>query len=283
MSLENFIPEVWSTNLLSNLNPAHVYAQADVTNRDYEGDISQAGDTVKINSIGRVTIGNYTKNTNIGDPETLTDAQRTLVIDQQKYFNFQVDDIDKAQQSPKVMAEAMKEAAFGLADAEDQFLASFHVAADSANLLGNDTTPLTLAAPGDAYEYLLKLGTLLTEANVPKEGRVVTVPAWFTEELLLDDRFVKNGVDLTALLNGEVGKAAGFRVTESNNVPNTAGAKWKIQATHRMARSFANQIASTEAYRPEKRFGDAVKGLHVYGGKLVRPKAMAVLTVNRPS
>jgi len=283
MSLENFIPEIWSANLLSNLNKAHVYAQPGVTNRDYEGEISQAGDTVKINSIGRVTIGNYTKNTDISAPETLTDAQRTLVIDQQKFYNFQVDDIDKAQQSPKVMAEAMKEAAYGLADVEDQFLASFHVGADSANLLGNDTTPITLAAPGDAYEQIVRLGTLLTEANVPKEGRVLTIPAWYTEELLLDDRFTKNGIDKEALLNGIVGRAGGFNILESNNVPNTAGAKWKIQATHPMARSFANQVASSEGYRPEKRFGDAMKGLHVYGGKLVRPTAMAVLTVNRPA
>ena len=89
------------------------------------------------------------------------------------------------------------------------------------------------------------------------------------------------GVVLSVLKQGQVGEAAGFALLKSNNVPNTAGAKYKIQASHRMARSFANQIVETEAYRPQKRFGDAVKGLHVYGGKLVRPTALAVLTANR--
>src|ERR1044071_3169188 len=113
MSLNNFIATIWAARLLMNLNKAHVYAQDGVVNRDYEGDITGGGDTVKINSIGRVTIGSYTKNTNIGDPETLTDAQRSLLIDQQKYFNFQVDDVDKAQAKPSVMDEAMKEAGYG--------------------------------------------------------------------------------------------------------------------------------------------------------------------------
>lgn len=287
MSLENFIPEIWSANLLSNLNQAHVYAQPGVANRDYEGEIKGAGDTVHINSIGRVTVFDYTKNTDMPAAETLTDAQRNLVIDQQKGFNFQVDDIDQAQQKPKVMSEAMKESAFALSDVEDTFLAGFHTAADAGNLIGNDTTPATmsLADPTDAYEYLVDLGVLLDQANVPSEGRSVIVPSWFHGVLLKDDRFVKVGSAASdaTLRNGEVGEAANFKIMKSNNVPNTAGAKWKVQASHPMARSFAEQIASTEAYRPEKRFGDAVKGLHVYGGKLVRPTALAVLTVNKPS
>jgi hypothetical protein len=281
MALDNFIPVIWSANLLSNINKAHVYAQDSVTNRDYEGEISGAGSTVDINSIGRVTIGNYTKNTDIGAPETLTSSQKQLVIDQQKFFNFQVDDIDKAQTKPKVMAEAMKEAAFGLSDVEDLFLAGFHTGAAAANLIGNDVTPTSVTTPAQAYEFLVDLGVLLDEQSIPSDGRSAVIPAWYHGLLQKDDRFVKNGVDLSVLKNGQVGEAAGFTILKSNNVPNTAGAKYKIQASHRMARSFAEQVASTEAYRPEKRFGDAVKGLHVYGGKLVRDVALAVLTANR--
>jgi P22 coat protein - gene protein 5 len=281
MALDNFIPEVWSANLQSNVNKAHVYAQDSVTNRDYEGDISQAGDTVNINAIGRVTIGNYTKNTNIGDPETLTSSQKQLVVDQQKYFNFAVDDVDKAQTKPKVMAEAMKESAYGLSDVEDLFLAGFHTGAAAANLIGNDTTPISVTTASDAYELLVDLGVLLDEQSIPSDGRSTVIPPWFHGLLQKDDRFVKNGVDLSVLKNGQVGAAAGFTILTSNNCPNTTGAKYKIQASHRMARSFAEQVVSTEAYRPEKRFGDAVKGLHVYGGKLARDVALAVLTANR--
>lgn len=285
MTLNNFIPAIWSANLLSNLNKAHVYAQDGVVNRDYEGEIAAAGDRVKINSIGRVTIGNYVKNTPMGEPETLTDAQRELVIDQQKFFHFQIDDIDKAQQKPKVMPEAMREAGFGLSDVADQFLASFHTGADAANLIGNDTTPTAITAPSDAYEFLVDLDVLLDEQDVPSDGRTAVVPSWFHGLLRKDDRFVKVGTPTSdqVLRNGMVGEAANFRVLKSNNTPNTAGAKYKVQAFSRLALSYAEQIVETEAYRPEKRFGDALKGLHVYGGKLVRPKALSVLTVNRPA
>lgn len=283
MALENFIPEIWSANLLANLNKTHVYGQDGVVNRDYEGEITGAGDTVRINSIGRVTVSNYVKNTDMAAPETLTDAQLTLLIDQLKSFNFQIDDVDKAQQNPKVMAEAMREAAYALRDVNDTFLASFHTGADAANLIGNDTTPITGLTPAQAYEQLVDLGVKLDEQDVPSEGRTVIVPPWYVGLIEKDDRFVKAGTPASdaVLRNGFTGSAAGFEVLKSNNVPNTAGTKYKIQASARIARSYAEQIVSVEAYRPERRFADAVKGLHVYGGKLVRPKALAVLTANK--
>ena len=284
MAIDNFTPEIWSNEILHNLNKAHVYAQDGVTNRDYEGEISGGGDKVKINSIGRVTLKTYTKNGTIAAPDTLTDAQRELVIDQQKYFNFEVDDIDKAQNKPKVMAEAMGEAAYSVRDAEDTFVAGLHTGADSANLIGNDGTPETIAAATDYYEFLVQLGVLLDEADIPSEGRTVIVPPWYHGGLQLDTRFVGVGSAASdaALRNGMIGQAAGFDILKSNNVPNTAGDAWKVQASVRMARSFADQVASIEAFRPQDSFSDAVKGLHVYGAKLVRPTAIAVLTIDRP-
>src|SRR5574344_2712628 len=117
MAIDNFIPKIWSARMLQYLDKAHVYANA--VNRDYEGEIKAYGDTVKINSVGAITIGDYTKNTDIADAETLTDAQVELKIDQAKYFNFCVDDIDKAQQNPKVMDTAVNRASYGLADVSD--------------------------------------------------------------------------------------------------------------------------------------------------------------------
>lgn len=282
MSLENFIPEIWSARLLVSLKKFLVYGQDGVVNRDYEGEIRQMGDTVRINSIGPVTVGTYTKNTNIGDPETLTDAQTTLTIDQAKYFNFQVDDIDRAQQNPKVMDQAMQEAAYALRDAADQYVASLYTGVASDNIIGDDTTPV-VPSKTDAYEYLVDLGVKLTDAKVPMDGRWVVVPPWFYGLLLKDDRFVdasKAGTT-AGLRNGQVGMAAGFIVLQSHNVPNTGGAKYKILAGHPMAISYAEQINKVEAYRPEKRFADAVKGLHLYGAKLVRPEAIAVMTANK--
>lgn len=287
MTLANFIPAVWAANILSNLNKTLVYAQPGMVNRDYEGDIRAAGDTVKINSIGRVTIRDYTRNTDIEPPETLTDSQRELVIDQQKYFNFQIDDIDKAQTKPKVMGEATREAGYGLADEADQFVAGLYV--DAGSNIGSTVAPETLTTPADAYELMVELAVLLDEENIPSQNRQAVVPPWFHGQILLDDRFVKAGTANSdaALRNGVVGEAAGFTIVKSNNVPTatdaTEGVSFKIQVSTPQARSYAEQIVETEAYRPEARFGDALKGLHVYGGKIVRPEALAVAHVKRPA
>jgi hypothetical protein len=286
MSLDNLIPQLWAARLLDNLNKTLVYGQPGCANRDYEGEITQAGDTVHINAIGPITVADYTKNTAIGDPEVLAATLTTLDIDQAKYFNFQIDDIDRAQSNPDAMDAAMREAAYALAEEADTYLAGLHVDADAANLLGDDTAPMTdLATEGAPYGYLVLLDVLLTEANVPRQGRFVVVPPWYYGLLLQDNRFVGSGTRLSdrALRNGEIGMAAGFTVLESNNVPNTAGAKFKIIAGHASAITYAEQIVKIEAYRPEKRFADAIKGLHVYGAKLVRPTALAVLTANRPA
>jgi N4-gp56 family major capsid protein len=286
MSLDNFIPAIWSERLLSNLHTALVYGQPGIVNRDYEGEIAGAGSSVKINSIGAVTVTDYTKNTDHAAPETLTDAQRTLLIDQQKMYNFQIDSVDAAQQKPKVMDEAMKEAAFALAKVTDSFIASLYTGftAGVSAVVGDDTTPLTgfVAAPNKAYELLVDLQAALDTRDVPTEGRFAIVPPFFEAFMLKDQRFVSFGTAANRenLANGEIGAAAGFRIVKSNQVPNTAGAKYKIVAGHPMAWSFADQIAETVAYKPERRFGDALKGLHVYGAKVVRPTAGIVATVN---
>lgn len=282
MALNNFIPEIWSARLLVSLKKSLVYGQEGVVNRDYEGEIRQMGDTVQINSIGLITVGTYTKNTNIGDPQTLTDAQTVLNIDQAKYFNFQVDDIDRAQQNPKVMDAAMQEAAYALRDVADQYIAGLYTGAATGNTIGDDTTPVEVDKT-NAYELLVDLAVILTDAKVPTDGRWVVVPPWIYGTLLKDDRFIDASKAGTTdgLRNGEVGKAAGFTVLQSHNVPNTSGEKYKIIAGHSMAISYAEQINKVEAYRPEKRFADAVKGLHLYGAKLVRPEAIAVLTANK--
>ncbi|MCC6328983.1 MAG: P22 coat protein - protein 5 domain protein [Acidobacteria bacterium] len=276
-----FIPTVWVARLLTALEKALVYGQPGTVNRDYEGEIAEAGDTVKIASIGDPTIGTYTKNVDIPNPEILTDAEQTLIIDQSRYFNFYVDSIDRAQQNVNVMDEAMRRAAYGLRDVQDQFIAAAHAQVPAANLIGSDAVPIT-PTNANAYEYLVDLSVKLDEANIPTEGRFCIVPSWFHGRLLKDNRFVSAGTSKTdsVLANGMVGEAAGFNILKSNNVPNTAGTKYKILAGHSMAYSFALQITSLEAYKPEKRFGNAVKGLNVYGGKLVRPTAWAVLTAN---
>jgi hypothetical protein len=283
MSLETFIPSVWSARILANLHKAQVFAQPGVVNSDYTGDILHVGDSVRIHAIGAITVSDYTKNTDISAPEALTDAELTLNIDQGKYFNFQIDDIDAAQGQPRVMDEAMREAAYAISDAADTYVAGLYTDAASANLIGSTASPKTdLATAGQPYVYLTQLKQKLDEANVPKSGRFVVIPPWYEAYLLQDQRFVSFGTagNLDTLRNGAIGRAAGFDILVSNNVANTTSTKYRIIAGSPMAWAFADQITEIIGYRPERRFADAMKGLHVYGAKVVRPSAMAVLTAN---
>lgn len=282
MALENFIPEIWSDRILEASETALVYGQDGVINTDYEGEIQAYGDTVRITSIGDPTIVDYAKGGTLPDPEELTDAQLSLIINQSKAFNFKVDDIDRAQQNPKVMSEAMQRAGYAVSKVADTYLASLYTEVASGNLIGTDGSPITPTA-ATAYEYLVDMSVKMDEADVPEEGRWAIVPAWFHGLLLKDDRFVKYGTapQDERLRNGAVGQAAGIRILKSNNVPNTAATKYKILGGHRMAWSWAQQIRKVEAYRPEKSFSDAVKGLHLYGAKVLRPDKLVLLTANK--
>lgn len=279
----DFIPTVWAARLLTALDSALIYAQPNVCNRDYQGEIREAGNSVKVASIGEVTIGSYTKDSDISAPEILTDVEQTMLIDQSKYFNFYVDSIDQAQQNVNVLDEAMRRASWSLRDVADSYLAGLMEAAVTVgNTLGSASTPLEPTSD-DAYESLVDLGVLLDESNTPIDGRFVVVPAWFHGLLLKDNRFVSSGSMRSdaALANGNVGEAAGFTILKSNNVPNDEGEAYKIIAGHSIATSYAEQIIDLQTYKPEKRFGDAVKGLHVYGGKVLRPAALAMMIANK--
>ncbi|MUL39626.1 P22 coat protein - protein 5 domain protein [Streptomonospora sp. PA3] len=281
MALDNFTPEIWAREILFYLDKSLVWAQEGVVNRDYEGEISQAGDTVHINQVGPVTVGDYTKNTAITDPEVLTSTQRDLVIDQAKFVNFMVDDIDAAQNRPKVMQTAMGRAAYGLRDVADQYVAGLYTGVAAANVIGTDAAPITITPTGStsAYDQLVDLGTALDEANVPTEGRWAIAAPAFVNMLAKDDRFTSSGDGASAQVrrNGFAGSAAGFDVMKSNNSPSATSQK--VVTGIPAAISYAEQIpvSALEAYRPEKFFSDAVKGLHLYGAKLVEPSGIAVL------
>lgn len=273
-----FIPEIWSATILASLKKSLVYAQPGVVNRDYEGEIRNGGDTVRIRSINRPTIGTYTKNSTTITPETLTDAQRALLIDQSKYFAFELDDIDAAQSPGGELAAALAEAAYGLRDLADSYVAGLYTGAQAANLVS--TVAVTTGAL--AYTQLRKLKVKLDEANVPLEGRYAVVPPWYHGLLLEEDKFVRVDASGTAegLRNGIVGRALGFDVMMSNNAPLITGDDYAVIAGHPSAISYAEQIVKVETFRPESAFSDAIKGLHVYGAKLVRPDALAVCTAS---
>lgn len=282
MALDNFIPEVWSARLIANLQKAQVFAQPGVCNRDYEGDIMDKGDTVRINAIGAITVGDYTKNTDHAAAQTLNDAQTVLSIDQAKLFNFQIDDVDKAQSSIAVMDAAMREAAYALSNTADAMIAGLYTDVPSDNSYGTEASPKTGFVAGNVYEYLVELGVILDQNNVNRDGRWVIVPPFVHGYLQKDDRFVGAGAQTGVLLNGQVGQAAGFTILVSNNVKYTTSTTcYKVLAGTSMAITFAEQVRKIESYRPQLRFADAVKGLHLYGAKVIRPEALAMLVINK--
>lgn len=300
----NFIPQVWAAALLENLRPAHVYAN--VVNRDYEGDIKAYGDTVRINNIGGVTISDYTKNTLNLTPELLDGAGQVLTINQGKYFYFYLDDVDKAQQRPQIMEAAMREAAWGIADKTDSFLATTIAGAvATANQLDGGATRIvgTGAGDSDAYETLVDLRKALDLANVPANDRWCVIDPNFLAVLMKDVRFtsfgtsqnldfVRNGPGTNNLGDttpnvgagvegpgaGMLSKMVGMQVYVSNNVPVT-GTTYTILAGYKGAATFAESIAegSPEAYRLQTGFGDAVRSLHVYGATVARPNALSLV------
>lgn len=349
MALTHFQPEVWAANLLLTLDKALVFGSAGVVNRDYEGDIAAFGDTVHIDSIADPTITAYTKDTDLSSPQALTDSEQLLAIDQAFSFNFQVDDIDKAQvrNDGALMSEATRRAGFGLRDKADQRIASL-MALGSTNPLGViDGTTAT-----NVYDKLVVPASVaLDQQNVPEELRWLILSPAAYGKLQLDSRFIKqNESGTNALHNGQVGEAAGFQIYKSNNAfqgnraitatvtvtttaatltaaagtfsqgdigltvagtritasskiisvtadgtvatMDTAGASAGTQtdtvlsgggqfayAGSSVAATFAQQILELEAYRPEKRFADALKGLHVHGEKVTRPQALVVASV----
>lgn len=273
MSVKNFIPQIWSARLLANLDKNLVYANA--VNRDYEGEIKKFGDTVKINQMGDVTVKDY-KGGVIEDPEELNSNQTILTIDQAKYFNFKVDDVDKAQANATLVDKGMGRASYAVQDVIDKFIAA--LVKDAKIKVGNTSKPVEITV-ANAYDTLVDLGVELDNKNVPRVGRFVILPPFYLGLLSKDPRFTK---DFKILENGVVDGAtvSGFKIMMSNNVPFSAN-NYSIMAGIDMAISFAGQVTEVEAYRPEKSFSDAMKGLYVFGAKVTQPDCLACLTAKQ--
>jgi len=273
LSITKFRPEIWSAVLLVALRQNLVYKA--FTNTDYEGEIAAYGDTVRITSVNRPTINQYVPNSTSITPEVPNDSQRTLVVDQADYFAFAVDDVDARQARGNVIPQLMDEAAFAEANKIDQYLSSFYTSIQTANQLG--AVSVSSTTPNDLYDkVLVPLKVKLDQANVASQGRSVAISPAAHGLLLRDTRFVANAANnvSSALQTGSVGQAAGFDILLSNQTP-TTGSDSVIIAGNNRALTFAEQISQVEAYRPQTSFSDAVKGLFLYGAKVLRPDSLA--------
>lgn len=276
MAVTNFIPQLWAGALLAHLDKVHVVAN--LVNRDYEGEIKQFGDTVKITSIGDITVKDYTENQDVDAPEELSTTQKILTIDQQKYFNFQIDDVDAAQVRSPLMDAAMQRAAYALADATEKFLLK-QMDTDAKKKI----VPEASLTAENVYKEIVGMKVALDKENVPTMGRFLIVSPDTHALLLQEPRFTNTGGTMAEdiIRNGFVGRIVGFDVFLSNNIDTLTNGNAAIGGV-KEACTFAEQIIETEAYRPEKRFADAVKGLNVYGGKVLYPESLVCLKKTNP-
>ena len=272
MAITNFIPTVWSENLYKNLENKYV-GVANCT-REWEGDIKQCGDRVKICGVGPVSVFNYTKNTDIPAPSVLNDDVRELVIDQAKAFNFQIDDIDRAQIKPDLMNAAIRNAADALAGHADRYVYSL------CNSVANENIIEVGGSGDELIDRIINAIASMKNKGVCEDLILEVSPAVAAKIYKAKLGMVSENNAL--LENGCVGSIAGCKIFVTPNLhTSSAGAAifYKCFLRTKRAIAYAEQLSEIEAYRPEHRFADAVKGLHLYGAKIVYPNEIMVLSV----
>lgn len=273
MSYANFVPKIWAKAIERELERKLVFAED--CNRQYEGDVKQMGDTVKILGVGKPTISKQKGGSIIlPDAENVEDTSVEMQINTVAYFNFLVDDIDKRQAVGGMMDALNTEATQELASEMDKDIAALAGTRDAKKLYSDYK-----AVNADNVLGTLDLALqMLQENDVPADAKIVaTVPPWFLTHLRT--AYTKLDTDNSDLLkNGKVGRYNNILIKMSNNVYSTASGSNIMVRTER-AVAFANPLTHTEPYRPEKRFSDAVKGYVLYGTKIVRPKELMILNV----
>ena len=293
-----FLPKIYSKKVLNFFRKASVVEA--ITNTDYAGEISAFGDSVRIIKEPVISVSDYTRGSDTTQTK-LTDQELTLVVDSAKAFKFIVDDIETNMSHVNFKEVATSSAAYALRDSYDaaviaamfsgvstsspdhalgadasaatQTMGQHQGGSNSIDLLGSDGTGTD---PLDVMSFMAKL---LDEQSVPEEGRWFVAPPSFYNELAQSGSKLLS-VDFNAgqgsIRNGLVssGKLRGFDMYKSNNVAAASTATGKIRAGHISSTATAQTIISTEVLRDPTSFGDIVRGLHVYGAKVLRPEAL---------
>lgn len=283
MAYKNFIPTIWNEEIMRELQRLCVFVED--CNRKYEGKIKGQGDTVKILGVGKPTIKTLLRDNasgNIDDAEEIEDTSIMLQINQIRYFNYMVGDIDKAQAVKGLMNALSEETSEGLANEVDKYIAGFATDENVEKLYSSAKKVVAGNASDGAVNILDVLDAAiekLYERDVKPTTKIVATvtPRFFT---LFKQAYIKADTDNSALLkNGKVAMYGNVIIKMSNNVAtSTNGTVDNIMLRTQRAIAFVNPMTHTEPYRPEKKFADAVKGFTLFDGKVVRPKE--VLNIN---
>jgi hypothetical protein len=283
-----FIPEIWSGKLIEKFYASTVLAA--ISNTDYEGEIRNQGDRVHIRTKPTITIRPYLAGGNLTVDRPSSNIV-DLVIDQGLYFNEVLDDVMEIQSDINLM---------GILSQCDARNRGATAGAISGNLnLGVTGTPLPVVALSPTagqvtvLQAILRLGLVLDELNIPEQGRWVVMPAWaaaLIKESELRQAYLSG--DATSILrNGRLGMIDRFTLYVSNLLPKgpvtgppaLASGEWVIYAGHAHGLTFASQISKVETLRSEFTFGTLLRGLQVYGSKVIDGTALAQAVVTEPT
>lgn len=265
----------FSKKLIINLDQINVMMP--LVNKEYEGDLKNVGDSVKVRTLGSITMGAYTKDSTISYQD-LAPSSETFTVDDAQYFAFKVDDIDKAQTDISVLDAYAKRAAVEMNDVIEAKLLSNYAAANAANQVTGASAAAIALDETNIYSYIVEARKRLNKLNVPSLNRWMVIDP-DTEALLLQaDLIVNGGTDMNyqtvkeGQINGTprpgfIGRIAGFDVYCSNQVPVVSSAKY-IQFGDNAAIAYAAQISEVERLRLQTTFADAIRGLLLHDTKV---------------
>ena len=291
----NFIPEILSGKLIENFYDSTVLAA--ISNTDYEGEIRNQGDTVNIRTQPNITIREYVKGQNlvVENPDA---PKLQLVIDKGEYFSCVEDDIDRVQSDIKLMDMWSKDASEQMKIKIDQRVLTDMLPGigalnkgatagqqSGAFNLGTTGAPLTVTKDGaggttSVVDLIVDMGTVLDEANVPESDRFLVIPARMAgliKKSELKDASL-TGDSTTPIRNGRLGMIDRFTLYVSHNL-NVSSGKTSLIAGHKMGFTFASQMTEMETLRAQSTFGNIIRGLQVYGYKVVKPEALSQAVV----
>ena len=302
----NFAPSIFSQKVLKFFRRASV--AEDITNTDYTGEIENFGDTVNIIKEPTLTVTAYQRGS-VVNPQDLADDQITLTVDQANAFAFKIDDIEERHSHVNFEALATSSGAFalkrkfdanilqamsdgaGIAGADDASLSGGLTTTNSA--LGTASAPINVETDDAGINLMLLMARVLDDQSVPEENRWFVAPPIFYEKMFQAGNKMAEvqvtGDASSNLRNGLAtpGTLAGFRCYKSTALNSTAGtdqvtlsgvatdaSENVIMAGHISSTSTASHIAKTEVVRSTESFSDVVRGLHVFGRKVLRPESI---------
>ncbi|KJU83829.1 hypothetical protein MBAV_003989 [Candidatus Magnetobacterium bavaricum] len=291
-----FSRAIWSGKLLAKYYATSVIT--DISNTTYEGDIKEQGDLVYIRAVPDITIRDYVKGQKLEYDNPDAPPAVDLLIDKGKYFAFTCDDVDKWQSDIDLLDLWSSDAAEQLKVVIDsEVLSAVPSQAHSSNMgdkagkisgaidIGKTGAPIQITKT-NVLDYIVDCASVLDEQNIPETGRWLVIPAWLAGMIKksdLKDAALTNDT-VSILRNGRIGSIDRFDVYSSNHVGSvvdTGDTVNKILFGHRSALTFASQIIRVETLRAESTFGDLVRGLHVYGFKVIKPEGLGVLYAMR--